>query len=74
MHGQRRDILVEKANAPRRRHEIAGDSIEQRSLSGAVTANDRTPLAGGDFHTDTRKRHQCAEVPCHVVELERMSA
>src|SRR5262249_55650007 len=59
-------------DAPAGRHEVAGDGVEQRRFAGAVRADDRAPLAGGDFHADAGERHQCAEVPCHALEFERM--
>src|SRR5215475_4606801 len=42
------DVLAEEADAAGGRHEVAGDRVKQRCLAGAIGAQHRAPLAGGD--------------------------
>ena len=54
---------LKKRMRPDGRQKVPGDGVEQCRLAGAVRADHRPPLAGGDLHADAGERHQRAEVP-----------
>ena len=55
---------------PRVRRIVAGDDVEERRLAGAVRADHRPALAGGDRQRDVVDRRQRAEAPGDALEDE----
>ena len=49
---------------------VAADDVEERRLAGAVRAEDRAPLAGGDLEVDLAHGVQAAEAPADPPQAE----
>ena len=55
---------------PDGRGEVAADDVEERRLAGAVRAEDRATLAGGDVEVDVANGVQAAEAPADPPQAE----
>ena len=62
------DVFAEEMDPPGGGREVAGDGVEQRGLAGAVGAEDRVLLAGGDRQRHVVDGAQRAEGARHAAE------